>query len=83
TFVVGDAEDPATIASAGGTFDYILVLDAIGSLDDCQKFLEQLHPLCTRETRVVIGYFSHLWQPVLKFAELIGQRMPLPPQNAL
>ena len=83
TFVVGDAEDPATIASVQGPFDYILVLDAIGSLDDCQKFLEQLHPLCSRETRVVIGYFSHLWQPVLKFAEWIGQRMPLPPQNAL
>ncbi|HBF56442.1 MAG TPA: glycosyl transferase, partial [Afipia sp.] len=76
TFVVGDAEDPATIASVEGPFDYILVLDAIGSLDDCQKFLEQLHPLCTRETRVVIGYFSHLWQPVLKFAEWIGRRMP-------
>lgn len=83
TFVVGDAEDPAIIASVEGPFDYILVLDAIGSLDDCQKFLAQLHPLCTRETRVVIGYFSHLWQPVLKFAEWIGQRMPLPPQNAL
>ncbi len=83
TFVVGDAEDPATIASVAGPFDYILVLDAIGALDDCQKFLEQLHPLCTRETRVVIGYFSHLWQPVLKFAEWIGRRMPLPPQNAL
>lgn len=82
-FVVGDAEGSATVASVEGPFDYILVLDAIGSLDDCQKFLAQLHPLCTRETRVVIGYFSHLWQPVLKFAEWIGQRMPLPPQNAL
>ena len=83
TFVIGDAEDPATIASVQGPFDYILVLDAIGSLDDVQKFLEQLHPLCTRETRVVIGYFSHLWQPVLKIAEWIGRRMPLPAQNAL
>lgn len=82
-FVVGDAEKSETIGSVEGPFDYILVLDAIGSLDDCQKFLEQLHPLCTRETRVVIGYFSHLWQPVLKFAEWIGQRMPLLPQNAL
>jgi len=83
TFHVGDAEDPATLAALGGPFDYILVLDTIGSLDDCQKFLEQLRPLCTRETRVVIGYFSHLWQPVLRFAEWMGQRMPLPEQNAL
>ena len=82
-FIVGDAEDPATIASAGEAFDYILVLDTIGSLDDCQKFLEQLHPLCKRDTRVIIGHFSHLWQPVLRFAEWIGQRMPVPEQNIL
>jgi SAM-dependent methyltransferase len=83
TFHVGDAEDPATIAALGGPFDYILVLDTIGSLDDCQKFLQQLQPLCARDTRVVIGYFSHLWQPLLRLAELTGQRMPLPEQNAL
>lgn len=83
TFHVGDAEDPATIAALGGPFDVILVQDTIGSLDDCQKFLEQLHPLCTRETRVVIGHFSHLWQPILRFAEIIGQRMPYPWQNVL
>lgn len=82
-FVVGDAENSETIASVEGPFDYILVLDTIGSLDDCQKFLEQLHPLCTRETRVIIGHFSHFWQPVLRFAEWIGQRMPVPEQNVL
>ncbi len=83
TFKVGDVEDPATIAAIGEKFDYILVLDTIGSLDDIQKFFEQLHPLCTRETRVVIGYFSHLWRPILKLAERTGQRMPLPEQNVL
>lgn len=83
TFHVGDAEDPATIAVLGEPFDYILVLDTIGSLDDCQKFLAQLQPLCTRDTRIVIGYFSHLWLPILKVAEWLGQRMPMPQQNAL
>ncbi|MCX7309659.1 MAG: class I SAM-dependent methyltransferase, partial [Afipia sp.] len=83
TFHVGDAEDAEAIAKLGGPFDVILVQDTIGSLDDCQKFLAQLHPLCTRETRVVIGYFSHLWQPILKLAEVSGQRMPFPMQNVL
>jgi SAM-dependent methyltransferase len=83
TFVEGDAEDPATLEALQGPFDYILVLDTIGSLEDCQKFIAQLHPLCTRDTRLVIGYFSHLWYPVLKFAELIGLRMPQPDQNVL
>jgi SAM-dependent methyltransferase len=83
TFLVGDVEDPATIAAIGEPFDYIVVQDTIGSLDDCQKFLEQLHPLCSRQTRIVIGYFSHLWQPLLRLAELLGKRMPYPSQNVL
>lgn len=83
TFRVGDAEATETIAAVDEKFDFILVMDTVGSLDDVQKFVEQLRPLCTRETRLVIGYFSHLWQPVLKLAELLGKRMPYPPQNAL
>ena len=82
-FHVGDAEDLAAIAEIGETFDYILVHDTIGSLDDCQKFFKQLHPLCTRSTRLVVGHFSHLWQPILKLAELLNQRIPYPLQNAL
>ncbi len=82
-FIEGDAEDAATLAAAGGPFDVILVLDTIGSLEDCQAFIEQLHLLCTRETRLVIGYFSHLWYPVLKLAEALGLRMPQPDQNVL
>ena len=82
-FSVGDTEDQATIAAIGETFDYILVLDTIGSFDDCQKFLSQLHPICTRETRLVVGYFSHLWHPVLRFAELLRWRLPYPSQSVL
>ncbi|MGJ4952525.1 glycosyltransferase [Bradyrhizobium sp. HKCCYLS20291] len=83
TFISGDAEDAATLSAVNGPFDVILVLDTIGSLDDCQQFIEQLHPLCTRETRLVIGYFSHLWYPLLKAAEAMGLRMPQPEQNVL
>jgi SAM-dependent methyltransferase len=83
TFHVGDAEDAATIAALGGPFDFILVHDTIGSLDDCQRFLEQLHPVCDARTRLIIGYFSHLWQPALRLAELLDKRMPYPSQNVL
>lgn len=82
-FHVGDAEEPETINALKGPFDFILVQDTIGSLDDCQAFLAGLHPLCTRHTRIVIGYFSHLWQPVLRLAEALGRRMPYPEQNVL
>jgi hypothetical protein len=39
--------------------------------------------LCERHTRVIIGYFSHLWDPALKVAERIGMRPPQPMQNIL
>jgi SAM-dependent methyltransferase len=83
TFLVGDIEDEAFIRSIDGPFDVILIVDTIGALDDCQRAFEILHPLCTRETRLVIGYFSHLWHPALKLAEMVGLRMPQPPQNVL
>jgi SAM-dependent methyltransferase len=83
SFLVGDIEDRAFMQSVGGPFDVILIVDTIGSLDDCQRAFENLHPLCTRETRLVIAYFSHLWQPIIRFGETIGVRMPYPPQNVL
>jgi hypothetical protein len=45
--------------------------------------LQGLHRLCTRETRLVIVYYSHLWDPLLTLAEWAGLRMPQPPQNVL
>jgi SAM-dependent methyltransferase len=83
TFVTGDIEDPRLIESLPGPFDYIVVVDTLGALDDCQAMLESLHMLCARETRLVIGYFSHLWHPALKSAEALRLKMPQPPQNVL
>ncbi len=82
-FLVGDVEDEAFVSSLRGPFDFILIVDTIGSLDDCQRALEVVQPLCTRETRLVIAYFSHLWHPMLKLAEGLALRMPQPLQNVL
>jgi SAM-dependent methyltransferase len=82
-FRVGDIEDPAFIASLPGPFDVILIVDTIGSLEDCQAALELLHQQCTRATRLVIAYYSHLWEPLLRIAEWIGWRAPQPQQNVL
>jgi SAM-dependent methyltransferase len=83
TFLVGDIEDAAFVRSLPGPFDAIVVVDALGALDDCQAMFESLHALCTRETRLIIAHFSHLWYPALKFAEAAGLKMPQPPQNVL
>jgi SAM-dependent methyltransferase len=83
TFLLGDIEDASFVQGLPGPFDIILIIDTLGALDDCQRMFEHLHPLCTRETRLIIGYFSHLWYPALKAAEALGLKMPQPPQNIL
>jgi SAM-dependent methyltransferase len=83
SFHVGNIEAPDFVQSLPGPFDFIVIVDTLGSLGDCQNMLENLHSLCTRETRLVIGYFSHLWHPLLKFAEWIHLKKPQPPQNVL
>jgi SAM-dependent methyltransferase len=82
-FYTGDIEDPRTIAKLSGPFDIILIVDTLGSLEDCQKLLEALHPFCDRKTRLVVAYYSHLWDPLLKLAERLRLRKSQPPQNVL
>jgi len=83
TFAAGDVETLEFVRSLPGPFDYIVIVDTLGSLDDCQRVFENLHSLCTRETRLIVGYFSHLWHPLLKLAEWLRLKMPQPPQNVL
>jgi SAM-dependent methyltransferase len=83
TFIAGDIEDAEFVRSLPGPFDFIVIVDTIGSLDDCQTALENLQPLCAEHTRLVIGYYSHLWHPLLKLAEFLRLRMRQPPQNVL
>jgi len=82
-FVVGDIEDPAVIAGLEGPFDYIVLSDTIGSLDDCEAALASLHGLCDHDTRLVVAYYSHLWEPALNLAQRLGLRMPQVEQNFL
>jgi SAM-dependent methyltransferase len=83
TFIEGDIEDEKLIKSLPGPFDFIIIVDTLGALDDCQALFDSLHYISTRETRLVIAYFSHLWYPALKLAEWLKLRMPQPQQNVL
>jgi SAM-dependent methyltransferase len=82
-FIVGDMEDVGTLTALDGPFDAILLADSIGALDDVEATLASLHALSTRDTRLVIAYYSWLWQPFVALAERIGLKMPQPPQNRL
>jgi ubiquinone/menaquinone biosynthesis C-methylase UbiE len=80
-FVLGDAENPATLQSIEGPFDYIVVADTIGMFEDIDGTLGLINQLCTPSTRIVISYYSHLWEPVLKSAEAMGLRRKQPTVN--
>jgi len=82
-FHVGDVEDVDLVTSLSGPFDVIILSDTIGSLDDCQTMLSQLHSLCTPNTRLVISYYSRMWEPVLGLAKSLGMQMPQGKQNWL
>ena len=57
-FIQGDIEDPELIKSLEGTFDYIILSDTLGFLDDCEETFSGLHSLCTSDTRLIISYYS-------------------------
>jgi SAM-dependent methyltransferase len=82
-FIFGDIEDSCTIAAIDGEFDYIVLSDTIGSLEDIEETLLGLHPLCTASTRLVIAYFSPLWEPLINLGTRIGWRMPQPEVNLI
>ena len=80
-FVLGDVEDPDTLKSIEGPFDYIVIADTIGMFEDIDGTLRLIHQLCESATRIVISYYSHLWEPVLMTAEAIGLRRKQPKIN--
>jgi SAM-dependent methyltransferase len=83
TFITGDIEDKDFLDSISDTFDFILLSDTIGSLEDCQATLNSLHKFCTTNTRIIISYYSYLWSPLLKLTELLKFKMPQPEMNFL
>jgi ubiquinone/menaquinone biosynthesis C-methylase UbiE len=64
-------------------FDYIILSEVLGDLTDIQRVLENLQQICHPKTKVIINFHNFLWEPILHFAERIGQRRPQPPQSWL
>ena len=71
------------MASIEGPFDYIVIADTIGMFEDIDGTLRLVQQLCSPSTRIIIAYYSQLWEPLLKVAEWIGLKMPQPPTNYL
>ena len=57
------------------TFDYVIIAETMGHVDDVQAAFQGLHQVCTPETRIITIYFNYLWAPIIKLSELTGIRM--------
>jgi len=78
-FVVGDAED----LPLSEPFDYVILSDVIGDMEDVQRAFEQIRKVCHEGTRVIVTYYNYLWEPVLRAGERLGMKRPQPDQNWL
>jgi hypothetical protein len=82
-FHVGNAEDSETLNSIKGPFDYVVLSDTIGLIEDCEALFDLIHRCMSPDTRLIVAYYSHLWDPLLHLAEKLGWKMPQVPQNNL
>jgi len=71
-FHVGDMED----IRLREKFDYVVIVETVGHVEDIQQAFCQLHKVCNPRTRVIIVYFNYLWLPLIKASEALGLRMP-------
>jgi SAM-dependent methyltransferase len=64
-------------------FDVIILSDVIGHFQDIQQVFSRLKKYCHADTRLCVGYYNSLWEPILKLAEMLGLKMPQKAQNWL
>jgi ubiquinone/menaquinone biosynthesis C-methylase UbiE len=79
-FIQADAHDLTAIQ---GKFDIIILSDLINELWDVQQVLEQIRPLCASRTRIILNFYSRLWEIPLHFTQLLNLATPTLSQNWL
>ena len=78
-FVQGDALD----LPVDEPFDFIILSDLVNDLWDVQQTLERVRALCAPRTRLVLNFYSRLWEWPLALASKLGVAHPLLRQNWL
>lgn len=65
----------------GEQFDYIILSDLLGYLYDIRLVFDRLRAVCHSRTRLVLHWYSRLWQPIVVLAEKLGLKYPQPLLN--
>jgi SAM-dependent methyltransferase len=79
TFSVDDIEN----LSLNRKFDYVVMQNITGHLHDIWLAFRNLRRVTTTETRVILTFYNHLWEPLVVLAEKLGFKQKSPQQNWL
>jgi SAM-dependent methyltransferase len=66
-----------------GGFDFVTMVNVVGELADVLAAFKRLRPLVRPDTRLVIAYYNHLWEPLVGPAARLGLKLDNPTQNWL
>jgi ubiquinone/menaquinone biosynthesis C-methylase UbiE len=64
-------------------FDVIILSDLVNELWDVQEVFQRIARMSTSQTRLILNFYSHLWEGPLRFAESLGLIQPRLDQNWL
>jgi len=64
-------------------FDTVLMVNLVGLLDDVYAAMQQARSALDPGGRLVIIYYNHLWEPLLRLVTLLKLRAPIPHENWL
>ena len=78
SWLVSNTEDASNLEES---FDYILMSDLVGYLEDIETSFREIRKVCRSNTRLIITYSNYLWEPLLKLAEFLHLKADQPIQN--
>lgn len=81
-FKIMDIEEPEP-SRFSEKFDYVIMSDLIGHLSDIQKVFEESRKFMHENSRLIITYYSYLWEPTLRILEKLYLKIPQFQQNWL
>src|SRR6185436_7118637 len=79
-FIQADVHDLSTLDKS---FDVIILSDLVNDLWDVQRVFEQVKRLCHARTRLILNFYSRLWQLPLDLARALKLATPNLYQNWL
>lgn len=79
-FVLGNAQN---LPDLHQTFDFIILSDLVNDIWDVQGLFEQLSAFSHPKTRIVLNFYSRLWEVPLRIAQKLGVAKPFQYQNWL